>query len=256
MPQIPGSMTALIINLARDEDRFRSITAILRNEPSFNLVRISAVDGSELPVAARQTLSSNERWATRAGEIGCFLSHSKAWEHVASSTQRFCIILEDDAVPFNLGRLAVTSLPADFDLIFINDRMSGGSRSDRPDLSVSFVPIEDCLVSLAERPKGVGGDGYILSPEGARKLLAAVKKDLFYGHVDWRLLRYCVAPENLSRLAGSQFASVIRNHHNPNLGPAWGILKGFCSNTPLIHYGLPGSSARERATSMAATSGN
>jgi GR25 family glycosyltransferase involved in LPS biosynthesis len=242
---MPHRLTTLVINMDKDVDRLGRIFDALGKDEELNSVRIQAIPGSSLPQAARVALAHNEGWASKAGEIGCFLSHVKAWEFVAGTDAPFCIVLEDDAIPIGLDRLATTQFPDDFEFIFINDRMTVGSRTDPPTLPARFVAVRDSLPLLNDRPGGVGGDGYILTPGGARKLLDAVSKDLFFGHVDWRLLRYCVKPEDLEGELNESFvASVIRSHHNPQRAPAWGVLRAYCANTPLVHFGV-GSSSRE-----------
>ena len=234
---------AFVINLEKDVKRLETISVSLANEMMFEMVRIPAIAGNDLPHIIRSILAHNDGWASHKGEIGCFLSHIKAWETVAATTTPFSVILEDDAILCGMHRIISANLPEDFDLIFINDRMSVGLRTDASSIPLSFVPVKNNIYLLNERDGGVGGDGYVLTPSGAKKLLATVAKDLCFGHVDWRLLRYCVAPDHLlGALEDSFVASVLINHHNPHLPPAWDILRAYCTNTPLVHFGLLPSS--------------
>jgi hypothetical protein len=78
-------------------------------------------------------------------------------------------------------------------------------------------------------------------------LLAACRKDLFYGHVDGRLLRYATSEEDLAQLpSDSWIAGVIRNHHHATLKPTLGLVRGYCLSEPLVrHRGI--ESSRETA---------
>jgi GR25 family glycosyltransferase involved in LPS biosynthesis len=246
LAQMSEQTPLFVINLDEDKDRLDQAMEALSSEQGIIVQRIAGVSGKSLPYAARHSLASDARWANNRGEIGCFLSHVKAWEAAAEATAAYSIILEDDALPNKLSRLRATQLPENFEFIFINDRMSPGSRSDDPSLPLECVSIGEGLQALSKRSNGVGGDGYIVTPAGAKKLLDAVVQDLFYGHVDWRLLRYCVQPSDLEGdLSGTELASIINTHHNPARPPHWGVVKAYCLNSPVIFSGtLPSSRIR------------
>lgn len=244
-----GWVTLFVINLDADHERISTLRCALEVKQGFDIVRVSGVPGKELPFTAREALSFDKAWAVRRGEIGCFLSHVKAWECVASTESPFSVVLEDDCVPENLERLNSLAIPSDADLIFINDRMSPGSRFGQGERVPKCLPIS-CALQVLNRgglkQGGVGGDGYILTPKAARKLLDAVTADHFFGHVDWRLLRYGVSESDLTpEFDDTELEFVIRRHHNPNRPPAMGILKSYCLDTPLVSSGRF-SSTRER----------
>jgi hypothetical protein len=103
------------------------------------------------------------------------------------------------------------------------------------------LPIWRALQQLEAAHGGPGGDGYLLTPEAARKLLSACARDFYFGHVDGRLLRYATSEDDLARLPEkSWIAGVVRYHRHPTLIPALGLLKGYCLSAPLVrHLGVP-----------------
>ena len=90
-------MKVYYINLDRSPERrawFKQQTEDLGLE----LVRVPAVDGRQLSVAEldswRAFTEGNE--ILSAAEIGCFLSHRKAWEMVLSGDEKWAFVAEDD----------------------------------------------------------------------------------------------------------------------------------------------------------------
>jgi GR25 family glycosyltransferase involved in LPS biosynthesis len=226
-----------VINLDRDKDRFAKIAQQVADWPLFGLTRIPGVSGSELPRAARYLLAGQENWADRKGEVGCFLSHVKAWEAVASGVEPSAIIVEDDARFRNLSLLGEVVIPADADLIFLNDRMSPGDRYGTLEVAPIVVSVHAAINHLGGN-RGVGGDGYLLTRGGAEKLIGAVSHDHCYGHVDWRLLRYSLQEADVEGVVHSEeLRWIIRHHHNPLIPPAWGVIKAYCLSEPLIAHG-------------------
>ncbi|MFH1604197.1 MAG: hypothetical protein ABIH03_09865, partial [Pseudomonadota bacterium] len=144
-----------------------------------------------------------------------------------------------DANVQGLGSLSSVEIPENADFIFLNDQMSPpcGAAPTNPQV----LPIGAGLCNLTK--KGVGAYGYALTPRGAWKLVSACTTDLYYGHVDSRLLRYCTSEDDLGALPADSYAlQVIRQHHHPRLVPRMGLLRGYCVTPPLIAHrqaGIP-----------------
>ena len=188
---------------------------------------VPGVDGATLPDVVCLALTGNEGWTRNKGSIGCFLGHVAAWERIASSENRLSIVLEEDARVGDISRLRDAPIPDDADIVFINERLSPSPCGDG---QVQIVPFSMMLAELDRTRRGPGGDGYLLTPAGARKLVTACRKDLYYGHVDGRLMRYASSSDDLSRLTDdSEIKYIILNHHNPCLIPELGILKSYSS---------------------------
>jgi capsular polysaccharide biosynthesis protein len=220
---------AYIINLPRDTARRQQIEAQLADLPFITPHFVTGVDGGTLPDQVCEKLSDSAFWASHKGTIGCFLSHVRAWEQLAATNAAYGLILEDDVDISGLQALERLHLPADFECVFINDRMSpkfGG----------------DGVVSMAEalgqpgHTAAFGGDGYILTPGAAAKLVAACVTDLYFGHVDGRLARYATSPEDLDALGDTKIETVLRTHHLKHRLPKLGLLKSYVAATPLVRF--------------------
>ena len=236
-----------VINLDRDSDRMIQVQRDLKPVLCLGVERVQAILGADLPAAVRFMLVRHKLWVERKGDIGCFISHVKAWERVATE-QDWCLVLEDDIEPSGLDRLAGLKPPKDAELVFINNRMCPSPADDRAILN--FLAITEGLRHLNETKKAPGGDGYLLTPGGARKLLDAVRGDSCFGHVDWRLLRYGVPRAALEgELADSWCAKVLINHLKRPFEPPFGLLKAYCLDVPLVLFTLGHASTRLAVTS-------
>ena len=229
-----------VTNLERDVARRENMVAQFARLPGFDLNFVVGVEGGDLPDQACYALTRLESWVRYKGTIGCFLSHVKAWEAAAGCAEPFAVILEDDVDARGLHRLASVVRPMDAEFIFLNDRLSAGVA---PSSTLEVLPMWRALTRVDALRCGPGGDGYLVTPQCAAALVAACRKDLFYGHVDGRLLRYATSEQDLAALpANSWIGSVIRNHHHPTLKPQLGLVRGYCLSEPLVHHrGVPSS---------------
>jgi GR25 family glycosyltransferase involved in LPS biosynthesis len=236
------------INLEEDNSRRQNMIDQFDTLPTFEPRLVPAIEGKKLPNAACLRLVNNRNWIQYKGTIGCFLSHVAAWEQVAALDDQYAVVLEDDVNVSRLELLYTLEIPSDADIIFLNDRMAPSVENNSlPDV----FEIWHSLKRLDEFRQGSGGDGYLLSSSGARKLLEVCANDLFYGHVDGRLLRYATSASDLAHLSDdSWIATVIREHHNPQTPPAMGVLKGYSVAPGLVrHRGIPSSrEAHDRTT--------
>jgi GR25 family glycosyltransferase involved in LPS biosynthesis len=233
---------AFVINLAADTLRREKLSRQFNNLGDFEVHWVTGVDGRTLSDSVCLQLVGNVNWSARKGTIGCFMSHVKAWGIISELSCPFGIVLEDDVLVSGLSSLHNLEIPEDTDIIFVNQRMANGqSGTDTPKVEA----ILTALVKLDTLKSGPGGDGYLLTPNAAKKLLAACKKDLYFGHVDGRLLQYATSENDLAQLpSGSWISNVIRTHRHPKHAPALGILKGYTLSRPLVtHRGV--NSSRE-----------
>jgi glycosyl transferase family 25 len=92
-------MRAYVINLDTAIDRWSSIEKTFA-ETSFEMVRISAVDGTTLRFPIKEYSEGLYRWfhgrPTSPGHIGCYLSHVKAMRTFLESDAPHALIAEDD----------------------------------------------------------------------------------------------------------------------------------------------------------------
>ncbi|MCX7387629.1 MAG: glycosyl transferase [Planctomycetota bacterium] len=99
------NIAGFVITLERAVERRPQRDWILANAP-FECEPLNAVDGVAMTegdvtqIYQRQIFSPRYPHALRRGEIGCFLSHRKAWQEIVDRGLEAAVILEDD-VSFN-----------------------------------------------------------------------------------------------------------------------------------------------------------
>lgn len=148
----------LYINLPRERTRRAHIEAALAQAGLTDIERVEAIDGAAHGLGGRRM---------SAGEAGCYASHIRAWKRIISRDIPYALVVEDDAlVPPGLctflARL-LPSLPQSWDIVYL---YSAETRAKRP-----LTQIGDRqLVRYSRVPSGAVG--YLLSQQGARKLLA------------------------------------------------------------------------------------
>lgn len=170
-----GLSKIFVINLDRRKEKFNHLKKI-SNVIGLDIQRFSAVDGNEL--TTDQIYSHGirvipsyenmfEKRPMRLGEIGCFLSHFKIWEHIIEEGLDEVLILEDDVIFdhyfHQMATAALTearSLLKDFDLIYLGRNPLG---KDGPSVKGS---------KLLRRPgPSLTLTSYVISYEGAKKLI-------------------------------------------------------------------------------------
>lgn len=98
------SYRIFVINLPEALERRQRMCSHLAELGLDSAVIIDAVRGSELSATERALQADDARSVARygrtltAGELGCALSHVRAYEHLLASSDDFALILEDDAV--------------------------------------------------------------------------------------------------------------------------------------------------------------
>lgn len=199
-PQRGDGYGIAFVNLDRNTERRAWIERLFGDGPA-PLFRIPGVEGSRLPRPAVQRLLGAPGDPALHGTLGCFLSHAAAWESMALQGLRHLLVIEDDVIPLvDLpARLGPLGLPPGYDICFVNDRLE-----PRLDLATIHAPslhhLADAMRGFAPEDNAPGCDGYILSAQGAAKLLAWVAQDGFTGDVDWRLLAYGMDPAAIAAL--------------------------------------------------------
>ena len=236
MSSLLPPITVHIINLDRDSDRLRDSLERFEGLQNFKPRRHAAFLGSTLPDAAVRTLVG--RNTHLRGALGCFLAHVGAWEKVADS-DGMALIVEDDVDPTDLDRLMLVDMPDDADIVWCNHRMDPARTVERDGRKLwqeipKAVPVKVMLPPKVLKKGPPGGDGYLLSPAGARKLLAAIDRDGFSGHVDWRMLRYCLeARPTQEMIRGSWMQD---GPLDAAIDHAWEVVVGYCLDPSVIRH--------------------
>lgn len=167
-----------LINLDRSTHRLDDVKKSM-SELGLVFQRISAIDGrtisnDEINAVYSNTLNNQfYHYNLTLGEIACYMSHRKAWKTFLDSGLDAGVILEDDIVLDPLFSELQKPINALANSDFAN--------WDVIKLAQPFKPKEASLLeNLGEfqlvnyKKPPMGGCGYLISREGAKKLLARV----------------------------------------------------------------------------------
>lgn len=171
---------AFCINLERRPDRKEKMESRFNDFP---VEFVKAVDGKELEWTSElQHLFRNNNFRSQRGVIGCALSHYKLWKQLIESDDDSFLIFEDD-VEFadnfsqKLSHALAQIEHQDFDILYLAFIIYNDKRN----------PIKDVLWN-DNFPKvtpfdnsfyGAGNGSYIISRNGAKKLLQYVEENGF-----------------------------------------------------------------------------
>jgi glycosyl transferase family 25 len=165
---------AFVILLGRDQERGRYVREMLARE-RLPAELFDAVDGGSLTLPAIEELRcagylapglEDER---SRGQIACALSHVHLLERIVELGYRSTLVLEDDFAPVpgfrEELRERLRRAPADFDLIYLFN-------SNWPEPELHAV---EGLEGLRRPVYPLGTVGYVVSRQGARRILEIVK---------------------------------------------------------------------------------
>ena len=171
-----------VISLPRSAHRWRTMSHRL-NAIGLPFQRIEAIDGATLSEAAiaevfdRKRAQSGYHYELTRGEIGCYLSHLKAWQTILEQDLDYAVILEDDVVltdSFRFLPQTLAKLNDDWDLI----------KLAAPYKKQKATPLGEVgsFGYVRYRKPPMGACGHVVSAAGAAKLLT--KRPPFYRPVD------------------------------------------------------------------------
>jgi GR25 family glycosyltransferase involved in LPS biosynthesis len=202
-------ITSYVIHLQKSTARQALVADLQRALPNCEV--LSAIDGREMTKAERAYFAKDHLIDPRypfplmPSEIGCFLSHRKAWIKIAEDDAPFGFIAEDDVAvgPGFEKALTLAMLYGDEDALIrfpMRDR-------EKPDQSVA----ERDGIHLF-RPKEIGLTAalYLLGRNAAQRLIA--KSPTFDRPVDtWLQMRWKTDVDSLT-LWPSHIASAAPSH--------------------------------------------
>jgi GR25 family glycosyltransferase involved in LPS biosynthesis len=183
-----------VVNLPEHEEQWLAIAEQLDPYHFLTPTRITAVNGVTLPDAACRALTRNKWSVDHKGTLGCFLSHVKIWEIIASDSSPYALIVEDDVILNDMRSLLELEFPEQSELIFCNDRLA------YPGVD-GLRPIAPAIPFAMEQRRALGSDGYFLSKAGAIHLLELIEQDTLFAHVDMRLIAYSLTLEEAEKFA-------------------------------------------------------
>ena len=218
----------VVVNLDRRTDRWNStFNACRRSWGKENppIERFSAVDGKKISSFPYE-FRGFEKFARRKpkmGEIGCALSHLKIWKQVMERNKD-TLILEDDvwfednfvdslAMVYNemkTRQYSTTSKSSQIDLLFVGYHVNQDYIShkninkkevekkglyvfenslDNNNLTIDMTPNEPIFCeSHTFGIHGGGTFGYIITPQGAKRLIERIENTGFLWPVDYQML--------------------------------------------------------------------
>lgn len=167
-------MKVYFINLERSPERLAWFKKQAEGM-GLNLVRVPAVDGREL------SATELERWrklcrknkVLSSGELGCFLSHRKAWEMVRDGAEKWAFVAEDD---IHFSKDAATFLTGDSWIPAEADLIKAETDLRRHEFSSNSWPAPDGHELRRLKSDHLGSGGYFLTREAAVHLLALTER--------------------------------------------------------------------------------
>lgn len=222
-----GDFATYVINLVEDQRKLQLVRKLF-GRMGVNVKRHDAVDGRSLSkYIVDATLASNvSRVDFGQGAVACALSHVALWEKIAAGEDAHALVLEDDAAPYSWRVIPdLVSTAGDFDIFYVNDRMSSIHTGV---IDLGTRDIWEVLRTWPQGRQGWGMDGYILSRQGAEKLLQAVYHDKIIGHVDHQVGSYGVIMDATPLSHAQTFGSSLRQGLKSDI-----VMKAVALNFPL-----------------------
>lgn len=222
----------LSISLERDL-RKRELQRKLYSFCGLEVEFLHGVPGATLPRIVETSLCPRGfLGGSSKGAIGCALSHIKAWEFMTEKKYEYAVILEDDGTPyygFNPETL-INDTGSNFDILLINQRMSSLTGPHTHYKYVGCVNVSERLRQMPDAQKGWGGDGYILSHNGAKQLLRCISVDGILGHIDGQFSSYGYDGQILAQSRAQEIAAsfMARSTSKDKLNVK-------CLNFPAVH---------------------
>ena len=161
-----------VLNLPRATKRLKLISKILSAQ-QLEFKVVSGVDGQELSKGTNEIqFSKILHKKLSPAEVGCYLSHKKAWQMISTGNKKFGLVLEDDAVfGERLKNFLIELEKSDFtfDVLHVEDV---GKRSSRfITTKDSERIIRDISIYRLLSPAIFAG-ALVISKEGAQKILS------------------------------------------------------------------------------------
>ncbi len=212
-------LKTLVINRDKDVGRLAYVKGQVAKHPALSLERFAAIDAFEPDFSVAKSLPPGIHFDSplpenlkKRGMIGCVLSHAHCW-HIAAEGNEPVLILEDDAkltkhVAAMVGHIFALD---SFDIVFVNERMQRyRALLDKTQFRGHLLKVDDFCRAMMEEypaeafetprlspdavlPGAPGGDGYVVSPAGARKMLDNFARFKMLQHADWLLFAFGVS---------------------------------------------------------------
>ena len=144
----------------------------------------------------------------KPGAFGCYLSHAKCWLKIARGNAPYGVIMEDD-IKLNSQSFESLFLQIDsmsFDVIYINRRMHNWTTRAETHDTDAFCRVAPLLYRLildgtySKNVPAPGTDGYIVSKNGAYKLLYMMRSRKISMGIDYAMALNTLSQEEIDSL--------------------------------------------------------
>ncbi len=189
----PSPIPIYCLSLDRDEHRFNSLESVYQKIDS-KIIRQPGVSGNALPDALLQMLLRGRRlWSEGEADLAIWIGMARIWERTIESNQPHTLVLEDDGFPNASFRVddVLDQLPKDYDFCLVNDRVYPSWTSSYSK-GRKVIPLRESLHQFGVQNRAPGTDGYIVSQNGAKKLLEIFREGPLAKSSDWVLYAHGV----------------------------------------------------------------
>ena len=230
----------LCINLDRDAERLKRARTML--SPGLNFMRTPGVSGSTVPesLPARAGMAVT---VERKAQVGCHLGHIGAWEKVAARTDdgTYVLITEDDAQflmgpPYGLREAMAAAARDDLDIFFVNWEPGRFLPRAKGPGDVRAYSVDETLARAGDnRFPGWGGEGYLITPPAARKMIDIAYRIGIVAPLDWQIALYAMEEIDPAKLTGARYGDAPERLAAARAEDPDGFrIKGGVSNLPLL----------------------
>ena len=167
-----SKITALVINLDNAKERWTFQEKQL-NELGIQYKRWEANSVDTLADDDYEKWANDWQRKLRRTEVACFLSHYRAWWHIAHSDQSF-LILEDDALLSQDLPNILLNISNNLDINY--DHITFETRGRKKLLSKQAFELDDNVVLHELFLDKTGAAAYLLTPKGAKILVEQVRQ--------------------------------------------------------------------------------
>jgi arabinogalactan endo-1,4-beta-galactosidase len=187
------NLQIFVINLDKDTRRLKKFSARMQ-ELVVPFTRWSATSGASLdpsyfgrkPISPGVFIKEFEVWSRN--EAACGVSHIRLLQYLVENAVPWSLIMEDDGflrktIPLDINEW---DIPGDAEIILVNNRSQ-----------YLNVCHKGSRFSYGELSGGAGTDGYLISLEGARKLLIALNP--LHAPLDFQIFAHCSSIQKLDQ---------------------------------------------------------
>ena len=186
-----------VINMENRQDRYTSFSQKVEKEAlSIPVKRHAAVNGYNLkPNRYIEQVFNFNDYNYRKGMIGCALSHMELWVQLFP-TQGVYLILEDDVsfVPYfdlKLNHLLENLAGVQWDIVFLGHHVYKQYKNKSTYNEYTMPTIEKWSTSRSLTESAGGTGGYLISSQGALKLLSFISSCGMTNGIDTMMQKAC-----------------------------------------------------------------